>query len=397
MSVRKRTWLKGGIQQSSWVVDYTDTQGKRRLKTFKLKKEADEFAKRAGVEVLDGLHVADSSTSTVEQAGRLWIAAGAEANLERTTLDQRRQHLNLHIVPFIGSAKLNKITVPFVENFHSTLLASDRSTAMAKRVIVSLGSILANAQANGRTIRNAVHERSRARSKQSNKNRHKKKIEIGVDIPMNDEVLAIIAAAEGIWRPFVIVAAFTGMRSSELRGLSWSQVDLKHGLVHVRQRADRYHKLGPPKTAASLRTIPLLPMAIDALEEWRPNCPKGGLDLVFPTGSGKVEGHSNIITRGYWPTQVAAGLSIPTKKVDAEGNTKFKGKYSGLHALRHWYASWCINRRSDGGLEMLPKQLQERLGHSNISVTLDTYSHLFPSRNEKEELALAQHALFGAT
>jgi integrase len=398
MSVRKRTWTSGGTQKSSWVVDYADAQGKRRLKTFKLKKEADEFAKRAGVEVLDGLHVADSSTSTIEQAGRLWIRAGVDANLERTTLDQRRQHLNLHIVPFIGLNKLNKITVPFVQSFHSKLLENGRSPAMAKRVIVSLGSILANAQADGKTIRNAVHERTRSRSNQSKtQSRHKKKLEIGIDIPTNDEVRAIISAAEGIWRPFLIVAAFSGLRSSELRGLSWKNVDLQNGMVHVRQRADRYNVLGPPKTVASRRTVPLLPMAVDALNEWRSDCPKGDLELVFPTGEGNIEGHSNIVTRGFWPTQVAAGLAVPTKKVDADGQPVMKGKYSGLHSLRHWYASWCINRRVDGGLEMLPKQLQERLGHSNIAVTLDTYSHLFPSRNEMEELTLAQQAFFGAT
>lgn len=138
--------------------------------------------------MLDGLHVADSSTSTIEQAGKLWIRAGVASNLERTTLDQRRQHLNLHIVPFIGPHKLNKITVPFVQDFHSKQLENGRSPAMAKRVVVSLGSILANAQANGKTIRDAVHERARARSNQSKtQRRQKKKLEIGIDIPTNDE------------------------------------------------------------------------------------------------------------------------------------------------------------------------------------------------------------------
>jgi len=398
MSVRKRTWVSAGVQKTSWVVDYTDNGGKRRLKTFKLKKEADEFAKRSGVEVLNGLHVPDSATSTVEQAGRLWIQAGANAKLEQTTLDQRRQHLNLHILPFIGREKLNKITVPFVQKFQTQLLGSGRSTAMVKRVTVSLGSILADAQYRGGAVRNAVHELNRAKSNHARiEKRHQSKLEIGVDIPTNDEVLAIIAAAEGRWRPFLIVAAFTGLRASELRGLSWRYVDLDNGLLHVRQRADRYSNIGPPKTAASVRTIPLIPMAVDALEEWRGACPEGELSLVFPTGNGRVEGHSNIINRGFLPTQIACGITEATGALDTEGEPIVTGKYTGLHALRHWYASWCINRRADGGLEMLPKQLQERLGHSNIAVTLDTYSHLFPAKNEKEQLILAQQALFGAT
>jgi hypothetical protein len=59
-----------------------------------------------------------------------------------------------------------------------------------------------------------------------------------------------------------------------------------------------------------------------------------------------------------------------------------KAKYTGLHALRHFYASWCINRKKDGGLELPPKMVQERLGHANIATTMDTYGHLFPSGDD---------------
>ena len=46
--------------------------------------------------------------------------------------------------------------------------------------------------------------------------------------------------------------------------------------------------------------------------------------------------------------------------------------------MRHFYASWCINRRADGGLELPMKAVQERLGHSSIVMTSDVYGHLFP-------------------
>jgi integrase len=68
-------------------------------------------------------------------------------------------------------------------------------------------------------------------------------------------------------------------------------------------------------------------------------------------------------------------------------------KYTGLHALRHFYASWCINRREDGGLELPPKVVQHRLGHSSIMVTMDTYGHLFPRTDDGSELAAAETAL----
>ena len=68
-------------------------------------------------------------------------------------------------------------------------------------------------------------------------------------------------------------------------------------------------------------------------------------------------------------------------------------KYTGLHALRHFYASWCINRKADGGLELPPKVVQHRLGHSSIVVTMDTYDPLFPRGDDAKELAAAEATL----
>lgn len=66
--------------------------------------------------------------------------------------------------------------------------------------------------------------------------------------------------------------------------------------------------------------------------------------------------------------------------VDAAGEFK----YTGLHALRHFYASWCASI----GLTM--KAVQARMGHSNIAVTMDTYTHIFPNA---AEVAAAERAL----
>lgn len=66
-----------------------------------------------------------------------------------------------------------------------------------------------------------------------------------------------------------------------------------------------------------------------------------------------------------------------------------------MHALRHFYASWCINRPQDGGQGLPPKVVQERLGHATINLTMDTYSHLFPRGEDQDELAKAEFALLG--
>lgn len=395
MSVRKRTWSTNGVEKSAWQADYVDGNGERQRKSFRLKKEAEAFLLKAQGEVRDGIHVTDSATITIAAAGKLWIKSGAAADLERTTIDQRRQHLDLHIVPFIGATKLNKITAPFVRSFQERLRDEGRSAAMIKRVTVSLGSILADAQGRGLVIRNAVHELSRARSGRAIEKRAKAKLVVGQDIPTNDEIRAILTAATGRYRPLLVTMIFTGIRASEARGLRWVDVDLDKGLLHVRQRADRYGDIGMPKTDAGQRTIPLPPMVVNTLKEWRLACPKSDLGLAFPNQSGKIDYHPNMVSRGLLPTQIAAGVTVETGEKDQDGNPILAAKYTGFHALRHWYASWCINRKVDGGLELTAKAVQQRMGHSGIGVTMDTYAHLFPVADEKSAMEDAERRLYG--
>ncbi|MQW38150.1 tyrosine-type recombinase/integrase [Sinorhizobium meliloti] len=396
MSVRKREWVTPkGVQKSAWVVDYTDTTGKRRLKTFAKKKEADAFAATASVEVREGVHVADSATITIEEAGKLWLKSGDAAGLERTTMDQRRQHLNLHIVPLAGAVKLTKVTAPWLRSFQDDLREKGRSAAMVKRITVSLGSILADAQGRGLVVRNAVHELSKSRSgTKASEKRAKAKLRIGRDIPTNAEIRSVLDAATGRYRPLLVTMIFTGMRASEARGLRWEDVDLKQAILHVRQRADRYGDVGMPKSEAGQRTVPLPPIAVNTLKEWKLACPKSEAGLVFPNTAGNIENHQNMLKRGLWPILIAAGLTTTTDKLDKEGKPILAAKYSGFHALRHWYASWCINRKVDGGLELTAKAVQARMGHSSIQVTFDTYGHLFPSVDEGAEMAAAERALF---
>tara|TARA_R110002051_G_scaffold235179_1_gene296607 strand:- start:4494 stop:5690 length:1197 start_codon:yes stop_codon:yes gene_type:complete len=395
LSIRKRTWATNGVEQSAWQCDYVDAQGKRRRKNFKLKKEAQAFLDGAKGEVRSGVHVPDGETVTVSKAGELWLKSCAAAGLEATTIAQYKQHLILHITPYLGDTKLNKITVPTVRSFQDDLRDNGRSEAMVRRVTVSLGSILSDAQDRGLSVRNAVQEMSRRRKgSTATQKRQKPRVKVGVDIPTTEEIRAIVEAAAGRWRPFLIVAIFTGLRASELRGLPWSDVDLDNALVHVRQRADAHNQIGPPKSAAGVRTIPLPPMAVNALREWKLACPKGELNLVFPTGAGGVEYHANIVKRGLHPTLIAAGVALNVKLPD--GNFEAKAKYTGLHALRHWYASWLINRPADGGLGLTAKQVQERMGHSSVQMTLDVYSHLFPVVDEGAAMAQAEQAIFAA-
>jgi integrase len=386
MSVRKRSWKSPqGETKEAWVVDYVDGDGVRRLKTFDRKRDADAYHANAKVEVRAGVHTADSKSPTVAEAGALWLQTSENAGLEPTTIEYYRQHLDLHITPLLGDTRLSQLTVPMVRAFEDRLRA-DRSPAMVRKAVGSLGAILGDAQERGLVAQNVVRSlRSRRRPGKDRRadKRQKGKLKIGVDIPTPAEIRTWIPHLEGRWRPLFLTAVFTGLRASELRGLRWPNVDLKRGEIHVRQRADRFSTMGQPKSEAGERTVPLPPMLLNVLRSWKLVCPKGALNLVFPNGGGGVENHSNIVQRGLQPTMIAAGLVIKAGKAD-------KAKYTGLHALRHFYASWCINRRVDGGLELPLKVVQARMGHSSIQITADRYGHLFPRGDDGTELAAAE-------
>lgn len=367
-SIRRRTWDKNGTEQTAWVVDYRDQDGKRHIKTFTKKKDAEAFRTQSGHEVAQGIHSADSTSVTVSEAAERWIGGRERDAVEASTIRQYRQHIDLHINPLVGDTKLSRLTAPLVEEFKENLLGT-RSRAMATKVLQSLRSLLSDAQRRGLVSQNVargVTIRTAKRDKEP------------VVIPTKDEVRGLLAAAEGRWRPLIVTAIFTGMRASELRGLTWVDIDLDNKVIQVRRRADRWNKMGPPKSATSRREIPMTPMVINTLREWRLVCPKGKLDLVFPNGSGNVESLANIYNRGLAPLQMACGVE-----------TDDRPKY-GLHALRHFYASWVIEQN------FLPKKVQSLLGHSSIQMTYDTYGHLFPNlEDDHAKLEAGELSLVG--
>jgi len=385
MSVRKRTWqTDSGETRTAYLAQYSvpelDSRGKRtrHVKTFDRKKDAEAFQAQVRVDVSKGVHVPESKSKTISEAGANWI--GSCGDLEPTTVDGYRQHLNLHILPYIGTMKLAAITVAVVRNWQDQLRKAGRSSDMVRRVTTSLGSLLADAVERGdagtNAVRNLKANRKRGKQRQADK-RAKGKLKVGIDIPTPAEIDAILAVASGKWRAFLLVAIRCGLRASELRGLRWADIDFKKGILHVRQRADARNTIGPPKSEAGERAIPIPPATLEALQTWKTECPRGG--LVFPNGDGNVENYSNIVQRGFWPTLIAAGVT------NADGEPK----YNGLHALRHFFASWCFNR-PPLGLGLSLKEVQVRMGHSTITLTGDTYSHLFERDDDTEALAQAE-------
>jgi integrase len=130
MAIRQRTWVSKGKKKSAWVVDYFDAKGKRRLKTFRTKRDADDWRAETRIELKHGTHVADRDSVTVAEAGKLWLVTCETNELERGTRQLYRQHLNLHIAPLIGTKKLNELTVPALRAFQDQLRTNGRSLAL---------------------------------------------------------------------------------------------------------------------------------------------------------------------------------------------------------------------------------------------------------------------------
>jgi len=233
--------------------------------------------------------------------------------------------------------------------------------------------------ARGQVARNVVHEAARGDRRRARvEKRHTRKLQVGVDLPTKDELRAMLEHA-GQLRPLLTTAIFTGLRASELRGLEWEDVNFELRVLTVRQRADRWNTLGSPKSSAGRREVPLAPIVVATLREWKLACPRLAADgakrlrFVFPDSDGNVDSHHNIHrSTGLGRVQFAAGITADPRAP----------KY-GLHSLRHTAASLFIEQGFS------PKRVQALMGHSSIGMTFDCYGHLWPSA-EDDQVAMAQ-------
>jgi integrase len=381
-TVRKRKLPSGLIR---WQAGYVDGAGERRFKAFNKKNDAEAWLVETSHDIARGVHTPGSISPTVKEAAALWIKRCNEKRLEQTTVKGYEEHVDLHIVPFIGSKKLSDITVPAVNAFTDQLREAGLSAAMIKKVVRSLGAIFKEARRRGLSnvaptvgLELDLPERDDPRPV----------------IPTKQELQAIITGATAhknrIWRALTLVAVFCGLRASELRGIRWADVDFDSRQINVNQRADASHKIGKLKSKAAYRSVRLSPMVVNALREWKLTCPKGDLGLVFPNGLGKVESYANLIERGFAPIQLAAGMTVLAPVLDYAGKPIINNagepvlrevpKY-GLHALRHACASLWIEQGHN------PKQIQTIMGHSSIKVTFDTYGHLFADSEADQRAA----------
>ncbi|MBB6190560.1 integrase [Sphingobium wenxiniae] len=382
-SIRKRSWVApDGSEKTGWQVDYVDQAGNRRRKQFTRKKEADAWLTTAAYQVTQGTHTPDSQTITIAKAADLWIKRGQREKLEASTLAAYDQHVRLHIVPMCGDRKLSQITRPMAEGWRDQLM-DKLSRPMAMRVLRSLAAIVNEAMGRGYVAQNVVAGVKVRRAK-----REKPK----VIIPTKAELKAILEAAkastEPMAHPLALIAIFAGLRASELRGLPWRCIDLKAGTVTVEQRADLKNIIGPPKSEAGYRTIPLPDSAITALKAWKLACPASDDGLVFPSIAHKVMSHQYMNGKVMAAVQIAANCHHMVTRddgkpmLDKHEQPVMVPRYT-LHDFRHAAASLWIEQRVN------PKRVQKWMGHGSIQVTFDTYGHLFDQADQDSAVAAA--------
>jgi len=290
-----------------------------------------------------------------------WLKVYGEPRLAPRTIAAYDNCIRLHLVPAIGMKKLTKLRPMDIEECYAQVIARGRSVRTALHVHRVLRQALQYA------VRIQVLNRNPADSVEAPRPARYPAPTITVQMAM--EILE--AAEKTRYGAMVYLAIMTGLRLGELQGLRWQDLDLAAGTLQVRQIFQSYKgkSFRQPKTHRSTRGLTLTPATVDRLKRHRQaqletRLLVGGSytdrDLVFATDTGgPIDGHQ---IRDAW-----------ARILKLAGLTGIR-----FHDLRHAHASLMLAQGTH------PKIVQERLGHSAIAITLDTYSHVVPNLQRQE-------------
>ncbi|WP_281532558.1 tyrosine-type recombinase/integrase [Anaerocolumna aminovalerica] len=334
-------------------------------------------------EVRHGLAVKKVSL-TVDAWFPTWIRDYKEMFVKKGTIEVYTRSYKLYIKPFIGKMKLQDVKSMHVQRIYNELKKEEFSRGTIEVAATVLSGMFKQAYKNELIVKNPVPLATLPKIEDED--------EIVRAMTLEEQNLFTEYAKESWIYPLVITALFTGMRSGELRGIKWKDVDFKKKEIHIRKTLvylNKEYSLEPPKTKSSKRDIPMLDNVYQLLkehkkqqlerklllgEQWKTK--KGMEDLVFPSDTG------NPLNRDRLKVQV-------NKIVDAINGDGTEFQHITPHYWRHSFATRCIEQG------MQPKVLQKILGHSKLSQTMDLYAHVMPSTKEQEMqklLKIAQSA-----
>lgn len=403
--------------RGNWVADFRDQFSIRRREQpeghfenmAQQKRAAHAHLNKRLDEVDRGSYSADSRKLIFLHVAISYLES--KVNIRPSTRRNYESQISLYLTPYFGAWKIRQISVSDIEKFRNALaeeLPPPIVDAFAKRMREARPA-LSQARARQRVLMKKPSIRTinklltmasmifnyAVKHQWVDRNPveyvEKLKAPMSIDAHTKDEniltpkeiQLLLDAAGSGTrkrdgsfftnnYRLLIQVAVLTGMRSGEIRGLQWGDIDWASGQVHVRRSYKEGH-FNAPKTQASIRKIELPKFLISELQEWKLACPPGEYDLVFPNLAGNPMSNTNLLQRGFYPALRRAGL----RKIR-------------FHDLRHTFASLLIANGED------IVRVSRLLGHSSPTITLNVYAHQLPEDHYGSADRLAK-AILGTT
>jgi integrase len=304
---------------------------------------------------------------TVEAYLADWLES-AKTTIRPATAVSYEAIVRVHIAPVIGRIRLVRLSVADVES----MLRAKSASGLSPRRVQMIRAVLRRAL--GRAVKHRlVPANVAALADGPRQERH----EISPFTP--EEARSFLLAAKGHrFEAAFVTALMTGLRSGEIRGLEWADIDLESRTLTVRralQRIDAEWRRVEPKSRAGRRVVPLAPMVADILSWHRlaqerdrelmgPGWIGSRFDLVFTTTVGTPIDDSNL-THAFQSLIESAGL----RRVR-------------LHDLRHSAATFWL------AAKIPARVVADMLGHSQVGLTLQVYSHVLPELRQDAATAM---------
>jgi integrase len=343
-----------------WVAQIKLEDGKLKTRSAKTQREASVQLKQMQRELEQGT-LATGPHQTIGQFLEHWLERVHKPTIRESSYVRYRTILNQHLLPGLGSLQLQRLTPEHIEALYKRKQEEGLSARTIRTIHVVLHRALETAIRRRYIARNVCDDVSLPRL-----SRHE------IQPLTSEQAHTLLAAAQGHRLECLLaVALATGMRRGELLALRWQDVDFEQNSLYVRHTVNLFERRGyietEPKTQSSRRSIILPSFVIEALKRHRVRQAEARLKAGFAW-----EDHGLVFCNTYGRYTDPASL-----------RRLFKGllKQAGLpdmrfHDLRHSAATILLS------MGVPAKVIQELLGHSQISMTLGTYSHVLPGMQQ---------------
>lgn len=321
-----------------------------------------------------------STISTYEELARLWWD-NHKHTVKPNSQDATRKLLKAHVLPLFGSYKLDKLTTPLIQNVVNKLadktnkgeegafLYYDSLHALNKRIL-QYGVVMQAIPFN--PAREVILPRNTQKAK-----REKVKHFDNEDLKRFLQYLDTLDVSRYRYYYEITLYKFllaTGCRINEALALSWSDIDLDNAIVHITKTLNYNQELNSPKSKSSYRDIDIDQATVSMLKQYKHR----QVQEAWQLGRSETVVFSDFIHE--YPNNRTLHTRLRTHFKRA------KVTNIGFHGFRHTHASLLLN----SGIPY--KELQHRLGHSQLSMTMDIYSHL-SKENAKKAVSFYETAL----